>query len=754
MIKRVHGVESVNDISLTATLTEREIEILRLIANGMSNQEIAYQLSIAHETVKWYNKRIYVKLEVSSRTQAAARAQSLGLLNDRVEVSPSRYLLPQNNLPAQVTSFVGRQHEAAEIQRLFQNTRLLSLIGPAGCGKTRLAVQVAREILSHYEDGVYFIPLAPIALAENILWAIAEHIGLQLHVRSEPLEQLLNYFRQKTVLVILDNFEHLLEGGSLVTSLIRAAPDVRILVTSRERLNVYGETTYAIGGLSLSGESPSGGTPSEAVELFQHRALSVVPRLEFDVDELRHVVRICHLVEGMPLGIELAATWADVLSPQEIADEIENSLDILESELRDLPDSQNSMRASFARSWNLLNDAQKTAFRRLSVFRGGFVRHAAEAVAGVGLRALQALVSKSLIRYSPDSGRYEVHELLRQYAQEKLESSDEAPDVYAMYANHFADFMSEHWPQMKDERQQGALREIEADIENVRAAWRYWIREKNVSRLKQFLHSLWVIYDIRGWYPAGIELFEQAVEVMHTVATEEAQSALGWLLAAQGLYSMAGGMYSISGGTQKGFALAQQGVQLLERLNGYEEMMIIPLISMFITASLVNEANIALGAAQDCLEVATRIGDGWAIAKAKQFLTIRAINDEDYVSAERMAHEALNTFEESGDRWSESVLCIEVLGLLAITLRQFDRAKEWIGRGLKAAEEIDFKYSQQMAYWQLGYVAALQENYAEASLHWNRALSMGEGILGGGTIIGFGGTSNSGEWGGRILIKD
>jgi tetratricopeptide (TPR) repeat protein len=447
----------------------------------------------------------------------------------------------------------------------------------------------------------------------------------------------------------------------------------------------------------------------------------------------------------MPLGIELAATWADTLSLREIADEIENSLDILEAELRDLPDSQNSMRASFARSWNLLNDAQQTAFRKLSVFRGGFTRHAAEAVAGVGLRALQALASKSLLRYNPDSGRYEVHELLRQYAQEKLESSGEASDVYTMYASYFADFMAERWPKLKGQKQPIALQEIEADIENVRAAWRYWIKEKNVSKLRQFLHSLWVIYDVRGWYRAGVELFEQGVGVARGINTEEAQAVLGWLLAAQGLYCVPGGVYSLTGGTKGGYALAQQGIQIVERLNGYEEMMIVPLMSLFVTASLKNEGQIAAAAAQDCLDVAARIGDGWAIAKARQLLTIEAIKRADYVTAERLVYEALATFENSGDKWSESVLCIEVMGLLTLNQHQFDRVKQWIERGLQAAETIDFRYSQQMAYWQLGYVAALQERYSEAAKYWRKALEAGGDNPVAQIIIGFLGSGK--EWG-------
>lgn len=728
-------------------LTSRELSILRLIADGLSDREIAQKLTLAVETIKWYNKQIYGKLGVRNRTEAAAK--TLELLPEEATAQEPQVVLPPDTLPTQMTSFVGRQREIAEASRLMANTRLLSLTGLAGCGKTRLAVQVAREVRANFEDGVYFVPLAPLVSADSILWTIGEHLGIQFYPHTDPLQQLLEHIRKKKLLLVLDNFEHLLDGAGIVTSILHAVPNVRILITSRERLSLYGEVNYTLTGLSLSADSPE---QSEAVELFAQRARSVAPGLELDADALAHVARICQRMEGMPLGIELAATWVDVLSPEEIADEIESSLDILEAEIRDVPGGQTSIRASFARSWNLLQETQKIAFQRLSIFRGGFTRHSAVAVTGVGLRTLQALVNKSLLHYDPSTGRYEIHELLRHFAREQLENSNEETSAYEAHARYFADFMAERWPQMKGHQQKTALLEIENDIDNIRAAWDYWARVGNVAELKKFLHSLWVVYDIRGWYPAGIQLFERAIEVVREIPTDEAQAVLGWLLAVQGLYYLSSGIYRSVGGPRKGFLLAQEGLQIVERLQSYDDMMIVPLICLFTTASQVNDQDIAVAAAQDCLEIATRLGDEWSIAKAKQFLTIQAIFDADHAAAERLAGEALDTFERNGDKWSSSALSIEVLGLLAITQRRFDRAAEWIERGLRAAQDIDFKYSQQMAYWQLGFVATLQEDYVRAGLYWRKALELGEAAIGSPIMLGFGGSSNSGEWGGRKLI--
>lgn len=749
--------EEQNEALLLDALTDRELEILRLIAQGLSNREIAQELVLAPETVKWYNKQLFDKLDAHSRTHAVARANELGLLNASSGAIPSG----KYNLPAEVTSFVGRAREVAELGRLLERARLLTITGLGGSGKTRLALHTASTHLDDFPDGVCFVPLASIPTAGAMLWAIGAYITFRFHPSREPLEQLVDYFRNKRLLLVLDNLDHLVSGAELITEILRAAPGVKILATSRERLNLYGEVSYPIAGLALPGiDDVNEISSSESVELFLERARNISPNLEWKADDLQQVVRICRVVEGMPLGIELAATWVDTLSAEEIADEIECSLDILETEHQNVPYSQHSMRAVFNRSWELLDDVQQRAFQSLVVFRGGFTREAAHVITKVSLRTLQALVNKSLVRRLQYTGRYDIHELLRHYAQERLELSGEAEAVHEAHATYFADFLAARWLCLKDRRQKQALLELEADIENARAAWRYWIEAQSIAQLKKFLHPFWAIYDIRGWYSAGTELFGQAVPVMQATASEEAAAILGWLLAVQGLYYVPGqshdrapeatpsvlaahGVYSARGYSRHGFTLAQQGVDILKGLHQYEDMLIIPLISLFTTASQLNEEQeVSFQAASECLEVATQIGDQWAIAKAKQFLTVMAIENGEYQRAERLAYETLAAFEANGDSWSISVVCIEVFGLLAITLRQYQTAREWIQRGLKAAEEIDFKYSIQTAYWQFGFVAALEENYQEAGRYWHLAQQVSGLTLGGSSFIGFGRVSS------------
>lgn len=757
-------------------LTEREQEILARLAHGLSDQQIADELFLSLNTVKWYNRQIYGKLGVSRRTQAIARARELRLYGGETADAPDHI---RDHLPAELNSFIGRKREVAEIQSLLQENRLVTLVGPPGMGKTRLSLQVSRGAIEAFPDGVYFVPLAPIQAVENMLWAITDRLDFQLESRGVPLEQLQNHLRKKKLLLVLDNFEHLMAGAGLLPEILSAAPGVKMLVTSRERLGLYGEMSYLVGGMVLPGEEQQGGDRNassdhppavgedaqlpEAVQLFFERAKAVDLQREWSAGDLRQIAKICRLVEGMPLAIELAAAWVDTLRPEEIAGEIERDIDILELERQDVPQNQRSIRAAFYRSWNLLDEAQAEAFRRLSVFRGGLTREAAGSVAGVGLRTLHALVNKSLLRHQAASGRYDIHELLRYYAGEQLEQSGEAEAVRRAHAAYFAGFMAGRWPMLKDRRQRTALQEIREDLANVRTAWGYWLEKGDAAQLMKFLHSFWVFYDIQGWYPAGIDLFEQAVRVLQEDPAEEAQACVGWLLAVQGLFSIpvedydydqgisppplefaSHGSFTSGAGPQKGFALAQKGMQILRGLRGYQEMKIIPLISLFLIASRIPEGEaISRQAARECLEIATEIGDRWAIAKAKQFLAVMAIEAGEYEQAGPMAHEALAAFQASGDHWSISVVCIEVLGLLDISQRRFDSARAWIRRGLQAAEEIDFKYSIQTAFWQLGFIAALEENYAEAGSYWRKALAVSDRMLGGRGFLGFGSRAGS-----------
>jgi predicted ATPase len=305
------------------------------------------------------------------------------------------------------------------------DARLLTLVGVGGMGKTRLALEVARANLDNYADGVFFVALAPLTAAETIVSAIVRVLGVTLH-GGDPTAALLRWVDDKQLLLILDNFEHLLEGVGLVVELLEAAPQMQIIATSRERLNVRGEQVYGVEGLEYGQGAPAqAAATSAAIRLFVEGARRAHPPFRLRVEELPALQRICELVGGMPLGLELAAAWAGVLSPEEIANEIARDVDFLQARWADVPERQGSMRVVFEWSWRRLSETERQVLHQLSVFRGGFTRAAAETIAGGSLRVLVGLHHKSLLHWRPAdgaAGRYELHELLRQFAAEQLDA--------------------------------------------------------------------------------------------------------------------------------------------------------------------------------------------------------------------------------------------------------------------------------------------------------------------------------------------
>ncbi len=457
-----------NDL-LPEPLNERELDMLALMAEGYTNREIGAALHLAETTVKWHNTQIFEKLAVTTRREAVVRCAELGLLTARDEIPEDA----KHNLPWQTTLFVGRHQEMSDLARLLSdpNVRLITILGAGGMGKTRLALEIAHVHLDQFADGVYLVALAPLRSSEQIISAIAEVIRFRFYGGSDEKAQLLSFLTNKRMLLVLDSFEHLLDGAGLVSDLLQSAPGITVLATSREKLALRCETVYAIGGMTYPGvDVLEGARRCSAVELFIRSAERARPDFELRDDDLRYVARICRLVEGMPLGILLAAAWVDALSLEEIADEISQGLDLLQVELRDMPAYQHSVRATFDRSWQRLSAAEQDAFMRLAVFRGGGSRAAIQAVTGAGLSLLQALVNKSLLWRASD-GRYSTHELLRQYAREQLEASGEITNAHDAHSHYYLGFLAAREMDLKGRRQLAALDEIERDFENVRAAW-------------------------------------------------------------------------------------------------------------------------------------------------------------------------------------------------------------------------------------------------------------------------------------------
>lgn len=404
------------------------------------------------------------------------------------------------SIPTPQTSFIGRVDEINEVVALLTDPdcRLLSLVGPGGAGKTRLSIEVARRVADNFPDGIYFVPLATLSSADDIVAAMIDATPFQAQQEPyEPEQEFLKYLKERQLLLIVDSFEHLLNCASLLSNIVSHAPGVKLLVTSREALNLQEEWIRRIGGMDL----PNGNVRSRqtsAVQLFLDRAGQV---RRPDTLDLESVIEICRLVDGMPLAIELSAGWVHALTPADIATEIRRNIDILTSTRRNVADRHRSMRVVFNHSLQLLTEDECEVFRRLTVFCGGFTREAADAVAGASLQTLAMLVNKSLLYLNAD-GRYTIHELLRQYAQ------GSKPALRDRHMHFFLGMLQT--APLKYHEQMAALNEIESDIENIRKAWEWAVNTQSLENIRGAMENLSLYCDMRTQYQLGIKLLRLA----------------------------------------------------------------------------------------------------------------------------------------------------------------------------------------------------------------------------------------------------
>lgn len=528
---------------LPEALTERELEILKLMAEGLTNGGIAERLFLTAETVKWYKKQIYSKLNAHSKETALAQAQALNLIEPeagsersavRVEqasitVASVIAPVPALRLPVQTTPFFGRDAEITALISLIRDeqTRLITLLAPGGMGKTRLALEVASRLGGDFTHGVSFVSLAQVASPENVVAAIAQTVGVVLAGQIDPAQQLLSHFRDQSALLVLDNFEHLLDAADLVNQILQEAPGVKILTTSRERLNLSAEMIFPLGGMDVPDETAEEAAllTSSAVRLFVGVARRTRASTPYTEGDLRQIGRICHLVGGMPLAILLAASWVEYLKVSDIADEVASGMDALESQWRDVPERQRSIRAVFEATWARLTEKERAVMMKLSVFRGGFTRRAAEQVAGASLRLLSVLVNKALLVMDAE-GRCTIHELLRQYAAEQLADAGLADEIGAAHSAYYLQAVADREADLVGHNQLVALNDIAIDLDNLRAAVEWATNQEDFTRLSGAIHPLWLFFYMRSRYAEGSALLGMLDDHLHTVTPSPARDAL------------------------------------------------------------------------------------------------------------------------------------------------------------------------------------------------------------------------------------
>lgn len=617
------------------------------------------------------------------------------------------------NLPAQLTSFVGREDELKEIEGFLesQNLRLLTIIGPGGIGKTRLALQLAEGQKEIYPDGVCYASLASLSSTDNLAPAIASALKLSFSSQSSPEEQLKIHLKDKNLLLILDNLEHVLKGAGIILELLEHCPSLKILTTSREALDFHGEWLYEITGLNTPASETNQLTlhdveKYEAIQLFIQSAQRVSPSFTLNADDqtqMNNIVDVCRLLNGSPLAIELATNWIRLLNVEEIVEEIQKSLDFLAVTHPDLPERHRSMRAVFDHSWKLLSSEEQTALENLAVFRGGFTKNAAETVGDISLRTLLTLSNKSLLQRNP-TGRFERHSVVREFSEEKLKAKlEKQQEQTEKHANYYFDFLEQH--PMGGANDQQYLQDMEDELANIRAAWHWATTNKRSDQLGRST-DLVVFYDRRARLKEGAKLFEQAVQVLEEDNSEYTEAMAKACVDAAWLF------YRLSEHEQA-ISLSEKAVEHLGNQNDNS----IPMKAFNISGVVM----MAMGKNEDArlqfkqaLKIAELKQDVKAISNYLRNLGMVEQNLANYRKAKHFYKRALQMLQEEGDVFGTVDVLNNMGGLCLLTL-EFQEAKTYLDEGLRQAQDINYHFSIPYLLSNLGRVALALQDFVLAN---------------------------------------
>lgn len=684
-----------------------------------------------------------VALEIPPEDKPAfCRMARSHFVTDPLPVAPAESIARAVSLPAAVparlpppvTPLLGRESELAAMSRLFADPQcqLLTLTGMGGIGKTRLAVEFGLTRGDLFPGGVRYVPLASLNSAELIVPAVAEAFGFTFSGPLEPKEQLIRYLAgviRQPALIILDNLEHLLTSSSeaveLVTALLHRLPSLKILTTSRERLNLHGEWMYELHGLPVP-PSPyfADVTEYSAAALFLQSARRANVAFSLCAEDLPSLVRICQLLEGIPLAIELAAAWSPLLSCAEIAHEVGTNIDFLTTTMRDVPERHRSLRATFNHSWRLLPAPERNVLCALSVFHGGFDRVAAERIAGASLPLLASLASRSLIRRA-ENGRFDLHEVIRQYALLYLrEDQARCSAVRDRHSEHYLDLVAACERALKSGEQQDALQTLAHDADNIRAAWLHAIERENFALLGAAVRSLGWMFEVAGLLHEGIETLEPLARSLRARPdTPDSRRILGRTLTQQGV------LYFRSGTFDQALRLLNESLAVLRPV-GEPALLVDPLIYLGTICYLNGDIEAATAVLQEGLAYAGESGDDWFAAFAT--LVLGQIADLSGRIAEGYAQEAASVamWRRVGDPHAIA-MGLNYSSLTLIQMGHFSEAEANLRESLELCRRSRNRWGLGTAYRHLGVLMLAQGEYAGAEAMLRKGLeTFGDYIIG------------------------
>jgi predicted ATPase/DNA-binding NarL/FixJ family response regulator len=631
----------------------------------------------------------------------------------------------------QVISFVGREAEISNILRMLEkpDCRLITLIGPGGMGKTRLALRIAELATDQFADGCHWIDLQPLQFEDFLPQTIIDVLGLDFS--ADPLAQLSSYLQHKQLLLIFDNFEHLLDDAPVLTHLLAVAPNLKILVTSREALNLREEWVHHLDGLPYPATNAVETAESyPAVELFVQLARRTSSRFDFAAEQ-QAVVQICRQVAGMPLALELAAAWTRSLSCAEIAREIQNGLALLTARTRNMPDRHRSIRAVFEQTCAMLSAEEFAAFKRLSVFRGGFQREAAEAITGATLPILSTLIDKSLVKLDA-AGRYHMHELIAQYADDQLPiSSTEARDTTQQHSAYYANLLQELECDLYEGQQKDAVAVVRLELENIRTVWQRAVDEADSAAIQAMAPALAQFGLLQSRDLEMSTLFGSAIESLRSIdESEETKSAIASLLVFQTSPLLHLGKTE----------LAEHNIQesmLLYRQLGADQLpehCVHPKVLLCFFETFSGNHELALAIGEDAQHVSETLEHTYSLQWACCALALAALSND-------MVERALDTAQRARDLTTAQqnahfqMEINTVLGNIALAQHDHEAAKRYIHTSIQFADSLGTPGNKAASLNFMGIVALQLSNYTEALDYFEESQSICRQLYNQGRVL-------------------
>jgi predicted ATPase/class 3 adenylate cyclase len=678
-----------------------------------------------------------------------------------------------NNLPIQLTSFIGRKKEITEIKQSISEHRLVTLTGPGGSGKTRLSLQVATEMLEHFQDGVFFVALAPITDSGLVASTIAQSLGVAETAGRSILDNLIDYLQSKSLLLVLDNFEQVISAAPLVAKLLVACRGLKILVTSREALRVSGEHEYSVPPLELPNltELPSLETLTQyaAVALFVQRAQAVKQDFRITNETAQTVAEICYRLDGLPLAIELAAARIKLLPPKAMLARLENRLEFLTSRSRDLPARQQTLRNAIAWSYDLLNEDEQKLFQRVSVFVDGCTFDAIEAVAenhsSRALDLLGSLLDKSLLREVEDrigEPRFVMLELLREFGLEQLATSGEQETIRRRHASFFLALAEQAEAKLESAEQIEWINRMEEEHDNLRAALEWSKTAEGAGEIcLQLAGTLGLFWEARGYYSEGRErlsavlsmeiaqgrtaarakLLARAAELAYrqsdyAATVEFAEESLAICREVGDKQGAAAALIKLGNAATEGGDYATASGYLAEALKIWRELKdkhgtARALISLGWAALRPGDYPLANERLEEALAISRELEDTRSIGFELSGLGEVALREGDYTRATRLLEESLQLRRQLGNKWGVGV-SLGTLGWIAIHEGDWKRAVARLGESLEIRQEIGDKGGSAWCLERLAEVALAQQRAEKAVRIFGAAAALRESL---GSVI-------------------